>query len=178
MGMDVTTNYHLNLHLKILKAPVRYSLDEMIDKMKSIYSAIGITIEIKSIEKINLPELENIDIGNCDVGITTSEQDQLFDIRNSEVTREIVAYFIDNTNPIMNGCSSHKSEKPGCIISSIGGIWTLSHELGHVCGLEHVSDRNRLMYGKGTDRITNPPPDLVQQEIDILKNSIYTIKLT
>ena len=43
--------------------------------------------------------------------------------------------------------------------------WTLGHEVGHVLGLDRVDDNNRLMTENGTDRITNPPPDLNAFEI-------------
>ena len=33
-------------------------------------------------------------------------------------------------------------------------------------GLRHVDPTDRLMMGGGTWNITNPPPDLVQSEID------------
>ena len=35
-------------------------------------------------------------------------------------------------------------------------------------GLPHVTPTDRLMMGGGTWNITNPPPDLVQSEIDTM----------
>jgi predicted Zn-dependent protease len=52
--------------------------------------------------------------------------------------------------------------------------WTLAHEIGHVLGLVHVNDSNRLMTGGGTAKITNLPPDLVASEISTMQNSYYT----
>jgi hypothetical protein len=61
--------------------------------------------------------------------------------------------------------------------------WTLAHEVGHVLGLNHLSNENcnnptymptRLMTGCGTARITNLPPDLVAAEIDTMNNSNLT----
>ena len=40
----------------------------------------------------------------------------------------------------------------------------MAHEAGHVLGLNHVNDSNRLMTGNGTDNITNLPPDLIASE--------------
>ena len=48
------------------------------------------------------------------------------------------------------------------------------NEVGHVLGLNHVNDTNRLMTGGGTANITNPPPDLVESERQTMENSALT----
>ena len=50
-------------------------------------------------------------------------------------------------------------------------IETAFHELGHVLGLSHVSNNDRLMTGLGTFNITNPPPDLIASEINTMVGS-------
>lgn len=55
--------------------------------------------------------------------------------------------------------------------------WTFAHEHGHVLGLSHVNDNNRLMTGNGTANITNPPPDLVGTECTTMQNSAITVNL-
>lgn len=57
------------------------------------------------------------------------------------------------------------------IVVRTASRWTLGHEVGHVLGLRHVTDRNRLMTGGGTSNITNPPPDLVPAEQSTMINS-------
>ena len=41
-------------------------------------------------------------------------------------------------------------------------------------GLPHVNDNNRLMTGNGTSNITNPPPDLTQDEGNTMLASTLT----
>ena len=47
----------------------------------------------------------------------------------------------------------------------------MGHEIGHVLGLSHVNDNNRLMTGNGTSNITNPPPDLISTEVNTMRAS-------
>lgn len=63
---------------------------------------------------------------------------------------------------------------PACVVVRGATQWTLAHEVGHVLGLRHVNDNDRLMTGNGTGNITNPPPDLVSSEVGTMGNSPYT----
>ena len=77
----------------------------------------------------------------------------------------------------LNGCATHPSGRDGATIAAIASRWTLAHEIGHVMGLPHIDDPpppdlaapppllDRLMTGRGTWGIQNPPPDLDQAEI-------------
>jgi hypothetical protein len=49
--------------------------------------------------------------------------------------------------------------------------------VGHVLGLFHVNNNNRLMTGNGTWNITNPPPDLIASEVSTMDASAYTLNL-
>jgi hypothetical protein len=51
----------------------------------------------------------------------------------------------------------------------------MGHEVGHVLGLSHVNNNDRLMTGNGTANITNPPPDLSSSEITTMRNSSLTV---
>jgi hypothetical protein len=49
--------------------------------------------------------------------------------------------------------------------------------VGHVLGLFHVNNNDRLMTGNGTANITNPPPDLIASEVATMLASPFTIDL-
>ena len=49
--------------------------------------------------------------------------------------------------------------------------------LGHVLGLFHVNNNDRLMTGNGTANITNAPPDLIASEVATMLASPFTIDL-
>ena len=59
-------------------------------------------------------------------------------------------------------------------MTSTASQWTLGHEVGHVLGLAHVNNNDRLMTGNGTFNITNPPPDLVATERTTMLVSTFT----
>jgi hypothetical protein len=116
-----------------------------------------------------------VDVGACTLGSTTAEQVTLFNNRNNVGANDVVAYFVQATNPPFNGCASHPDGRPGAVIASGATQWTMGHEIGHVLGLFHVNDNNRLMTGNGTANITNPPPDLINSEITTMRNSNLTV---
>lgn len=86
----------------------------------------------------------------------------------------MVVYFVRSTVPPFNGCATHPAGRPGAVVASIASPWTLAHEVGHVLGLRHVNDNNRLMTGGGTSNITNLPPDLVAPEVSTMQSSSLT----
>jgi hypothetical protein len=65
--------------------------------------------------------------------------------------------------------------RPGAVVAQGATQWTLGHEIGHVLGLFHVNNNNRLMTGNGTGNITNPPPDLIASEINTMVGSALTV---
>jgi hypothetical protein len=142
-----------------------------IARMRDVYATAGIRVEHVSTETLSLPALNDCDVGACTLGSTTGEQNTLFGNRNSVGANDVVAYFVRSTVPPFNGCASHPAGRPGAVIAQGATQWTLGHELGHVLGLRHVNDNNRLMTGNGTANITNPPPDLVATEITTMLNS-------
>jgi hypothetical protein len=164
----------VRLHVKIIQQP-NISIDQMLSNMKLVYSSVGINLVLGSTENLNLPAtFLDIDVGACTSGSTTAEQNQLFANRNNVGPTDVVAYFVRSTVPPFNGCASHPAGRPGAVVASIASQWTLAHEIGHVLGLNHVSDNNRLMTGGGTSNITNPPPDLVSSEASTMQSSSLT----
>lgn len=164
----------VRLHVKCLTAPTRFSINQMISSMRQTYATAQIGVRYVSFETLNLPALNDIDVGGCTMGTTTAEQVQLFANRNSAGANDVVAYFVRSTQPPYNGCAAFPAGRPGAVIASGASVWTLGHEIGHVLGLSHVNDNNRLMTGNGTDLITNPPPDLIASESATMIASSFT----
>ncbi len=175
----------LRLHVKVLTNPTSVALDTMITQMQRVYELLGIRVQRVSTENLTLPLLNDLDVGAC-AGGTTAEQNTLFGNRNWAGPNDVVVYFVRSTVPSYNGCASHPAGRPGAVIAQIASGWTLGHEVGHVLGLPHPDDppppapgappalTDRLMTGRGTWNITNPPPDVVAAEAIAMRHSRLT----
>ncbi|MEP0873265.1 FG-GAP-like repeat-containing protein [Trichocoleus desertorum AS-A10] len=163
----------LRLHIKVLTNP-NIAINRMVVAMQQVYEAVGIRVHWVSTETLNLPALNDVEVGACTMGSVTAEQTQLFANRNNAWGRDVVVYFLRSTVPVFNGCAAHPTGQPGAVVAQIATVWTLAHEVGHVLGLNHVSDNNRLMTGNGTSNITNPPPDLVSVEVNSMRANALT----
>lgn len=161
-ALVLTEKYRV--HAKILVNPVSYSLNEQFAAMQEVYAPAGIRVDWVTTENLNLPTLNDVDVGGCVMGQATAEQVTLFGQRNFVGAGDVVAYFVQSTVPAYNGCAAYPAGRPGCVVAKTASRWTLGHELGHVLGLAHVNDNNRLMTGNGTYNVTNPPPDLIASE--------------
>lgn len=176
----------IRLHLKILVPPTRVSIANMIASMRQVYGPAGFRVEIASRETLRLPTLEELDVAcpdparrcqtmPCANTNLNAEHVALYGHRNHVRANEIVVYFVRRTVPGLNGICDHPPGRPGVVVTARASRWTLAHEVGHVLGLSHVADNDRLMTGGGTDNITNPPPDLVRAEIQTMDRSTLTI---
>jgi hypothetical protein len=164
----------VRLHAKVLTAPT-VGINTMVQRMTEVYGSVGIAVQLVSTENLSFPALNDVDVGTCTLGNTTAEQDQLFANRNNAGANDVVAYFVRSTVPVFNGCAAHPAGEPGAVIAQGATQWTLAHEVGHVLGLFHVNDNDRLMTGNGTANITNPPPDLIASEVATMLASPFTI---
>ncbi|MGH2318832.1 FG-GAP-like repeat-containing protein [Planococcus sp. SE5232] len=163
----------VRLHVKILTNPT-IAIDRMIVAMQQVYESVGIRVHRVSTEALNMPILNDVDVGDCVMGRVTQEQIQLFNNRNNAWGSDIVVYFVRSTVPPYNGCAAHPARQPGAVVAQIATMWTLAHEVGHVLGLRHVDDNNLLMTGNGTSNITNPPPNLISREVNSMRASTIT----
>jgi hypothetical protein len=163
----------VRMHVKVLTNPT-IAIDRMVVAMRQVYEAVGARVHWVSTENLNLPALNDVDVGACTMGSVTAEQTQLFANRNNVWGSDVVVYFARSTVPVYNGCAAFPAGRPGAVVAQIATVWTLGHEVGHVLGLAHVNDNNRLMTGNGTANITNAPPDLVPQEVITIRASALT----
>ena len=172
-GCDFCLVDTVRLHSKVLRR--RPLHDRRHDRRDALgVRAPGFRVVHASDESLNLPLLNVVDVGSCVRG-STAEQVTLFGNRNNVGTNDVVVYFVQATNPVLNGCAAHPTGRPGAVVAAIASRWTLGHEIGHVLGLGHVDDNNRLMTGHGTSNITNPPPDLIASGIATMTASGLTI---
>ncbi len=166
----------VRVHTKVLTAPT-IPVATMIQRMREVYGSVGIAVQHASNENLNLPALNDLDVGACTLGNTTAEQNQLFANRNNAGADDVVVYLVRSTVPPFNGCAAHPAGRPGAVVVQGATQWTFAHEVGHVLGLFHVNNNDRLMTGNGTGNITNPPPDLAANEVATMLASPLTIDL-
>ncbi len=176
----------IRLHLKILVAPTRFSIATMLRSMRQVYGPAGFRVEVASRERLRLSTLEELDVAcpdltkrcqtmPCANTNLNAEHVSLYTHRNNVRANEIVVYFVRRTVPGLNGLCDHPPGRPGVVVTARASRWTLAHEVGHVLGLSHVTNNDRLMTGGGTNNITNPPPDLIRTEIQSMDRSSLTI---
>ncbi len=173
-GGDFNLFETVRLHTKVLTNPT-VSIDTMLAAMRQVYEPTGIRVQQISNETLSLPDLNVVDVSECLMGQPTAEQTTLFTNRNNVGVNDVVVYFVQATNPPNNGCAAFPAGRPGAVVASGATQWTMGHEIGHVLGLNHVNDNNRLMTGNATANITNPPPDLINSEISTMKSSLLTV---
>jgi hypothetical protein len=170
----VAVRESVRVHAKLLTAP-DIPLRSMASSMLEVYLTAEVGMKLLTIQALNLPALNDLEVGECRQGQTTAEQNELFRHRGSVGEHDVAVYFVRSTDPPLNGCAAHPAGRPSAVVAQGASRWTLAHEVGHVLGLVHVNDNDRLMTGNGTGNITNPPPDLVTSEAQTMLNSPLTI---
>jgi len=161
----------IRLHFKILTTP-DVPVDDMLASMQQVYAAQGFRVLEASREYLNLPLLNDLDIGPEATDVT-ADMDRLFANRNNVGSNDVAIYFVRSTQPPVSGCT--RPGPPNIVVTQAATTWTLGHETGHVLGLTHVDDNDRLMTGNGTEKISNPPPDIVESEKETVCASDYTV---
>ena len=162
----------VRIHTKVLTPPP-IPLTTMFQAFREAYAHCGVDVDWVSDETLDVPELTVVEAARCKSSDLTDEQATLFQNRNSAADGDVVVYVVQQTIPVYNGCAAHPDGKPGLILTAIASEWTLAHEVGHLLGLRHTAhtETDRLMTTGGTGNITNPPPDLVDDEVATLLTS-------
>ena len=174
----------IRLHVKILQEPT-VPIPTMLAAMRQVYGSAGFLVELASTEHLDLPDLVDLDI-HCPGSATATccpfpcasanlnaEVVSLFQNRNNVGANDVVVYFVRTTSPSLAGCCAHPPGRPGAVVVQSASQWVMSHEVGHVLGLRHFTDSDRLMHP--IDAFTNPPPDLVPCEVRAIDASSLSI---
>ena len=135
----------------ILTAP-NVGVNTSVQRMRELYEAVGINVQLASTENLNLPDLNDVDVGKCQMGTTTDEQDDLFANRNNANADDICAYFVRSTVPPFNGCAAHPDNRPALVVALRATQWTLAHEAGHA----ESGARGRQRPADDQERATSP----------------------
>jgi len=138
------------LHIKIVTNPT-IAIVRMVTAIEQVYEGNGLRVHWVSKENLNLPALNDLDVGTCAAN-TTNEQNTLFANRNNAWGTDLVIYFVRSTVPPLNGCASFPVGQPGSVVAQVASLWTLGHEVGHNLGLNHINDSDRLMTGNDTNK--------------------------
>ena len=163
----------VRIHVKDLVGIGQAAIDTQLAGLREVFSAAGVRVDLGTVERLNLPLLADLDVATCVMGTTTAEQNQLFANRNNAGANDLCLYVVRSTVPPLGGCAAHPAGQPGCVIVPGQTRWVSAHEVGHVLGLRHLNDANRLM--NPNQNWTNLPPDLVATEAATMDASPFTI---
>ena len=134
----------VRLHVKVLTNPT-IAVDQMVVSMRQVYEAVGARVHWVSTETLNLPALNDVDVGTCNMGSVTAEQTQLFGNRNNVWGSDVVVYFVRSTVPVYQRL---------CRVS------------GRSAGRGRGTDRDRLDHGSRGGSRARPRPCQRQQPAD------------
>jgi len=185
----------VRVHFKSLQAPT-VPVSTMLLSMRAVYATADIGVIVGSQEALSGPNftlLVDLDVGPCQRGTTSAEQNQLFQNRNNAGANDIVVYFtrsvLQNNTTTLNGCASFPAGRPGVAVAQVASRWTMAHEVGHALGLNHFPRGTcqpadcppqapapiRLMTCCGTALIAGTAT-VTQGEIDTMRDSDITFQ--
>ncbi len=170
------------IHFKTLvaaTAAVHTFIANQFAAMDELYIRGRVNVIMGTTEDLSAdPALVNVvdlDVGACMSGTQTDEQRALFSRRNLAQPNDIVVYVartLQGGAGNFLGCASHPAGQPGCAVVVSGAAWLLAHEVGHVLGLRHIENSDRLM--NPNVGWTNVPPDVVDSEYKTMRDSNLT----
>jgi hypothetical protein len=151
-------------------------VNNMVQSMQQTYEQVNILVEVGSTQNLSLPNLVDVPPGS-------PQQTALFTNRDNVGGTDIVVYFV-RTAGGNNGFAPLGS--PSAVVASIASPWTQAHEVGHSLNVPHIPGEDcaapgyqpiRLMTGCGTNRIINPPPDLIADEVATMDGRSETVDI-
>jgi predicted heme/steroid binding protein len=177
-----TRTHGARIHFKTLVSltnAVRTYIAAQFADMDELFAGGRVNVVMGTIEDLSadatLAAVVDLNVGGCTRGNPTSEHDTLFARRNNVTGNELVVYVvrsIQGGSGNVVGCATHPAGQPGCAIIQGNARWLTAHEIGHVFGLTHVDDTNRLM--NPNTGWTNLPPDLSGDEYARMRDSDLT----
>ncbi len=138
------------------------TVSNMVNGVNDIYSQVCLTFEIESISITNDSYLANVQLTNSTqwVALTSIERN----------TGMLELYFV----PSLEGGATAFYSRWGIVVGPSANVRTLSHEIGHACGLPdvYVSHRETSLQVQGLpskDRMPDDwgwyPPSLTHQQL-------------
>jgi hypothetical protein len=177
---------HFKSLLSISQAITNF-FNKQFTAMQRLFAEGGVAVLRGTTEDLSgnqsLAGLLALDVGSCVAGTLTQDQKDLYANRNNVGTNEIVVYLVQsmvNGSAATNfvGCAAQQSgQGPGAAVIQVNADWLVSHEVGHVLGLSHVSttpttNSDFLMWPNVS--WTNVPPDLAASEYTTMVSNSLT----
>jgi hypothetical protein len=157
----------VKVHTKVMAAPKRASLDDMLDKAVWLYAANGIELHEASREIIesgtDLDRYQTLVVGDGASGPSAESlalhaalRDRRSDFGVEPSGEQAVVAIVDRLVPASRGSARSAPDQPGVVLSAAtAGEWTLAHELGRLAGLNVVDVPGRLMT-RSTEGLEDP----------------------
>ena len=170
----------IRMHIRIITYPVggMTRVQELVNSAVQLFAAkASINIEVVTVEEqsgdvetyfvnnaVNIPQMCTNEL--------TDDTKRLFNSRPKVRDGDLVAYFVNQTNPPFWGCTYLSRKIPACLVTQDPMMpkWVLAHEIGHSLLLQHREDYNpQLPYDQNALMNLKVPQDDPTFAIEELK---------